>query len=91
MGSLPEWSDEERRDAALERLALRLTRPDPLSRTELAVVFLLSHGLAYSTIGEVLHMSRNTVKRHVEMSHLKLDARTSAQAVAKAYRAGLIS
>ena len=91
MATLPEWSDAERRDAALGRLAARLVRPDPLSRQELAVLFLLSHGLSYLKIGGVLHMSRNTVKRHAEMTLLKLGARTSAQAVAKAYRSGLIS
>lgn len=91
MGSLPEWSDAEKRDAALERLARRLSHPDPLTRQELAVLFLVSHGMHRDDIGTVLHMSDNTVKRHVEMTLLKLDARNSAQAVAKAYRAGLIS
>lgn len=85
------WSDAERRDQALERLADRLSRPDPLSRTELAILFLLSHGLAPTTIGEVLHMSRHTVHEHASIACLKLGARNKAQAVAVAYRRGLIS
>jgi len=75
----------------LERIAARLRRRDPLSRSETAVVFLLSHGLRYQGIGRLLYMSPGTVKHHAHAARRKLDAQDNAQMVAKAIRAGLIA
>lgn len=87
---LPEWSDTARRESALERIAARLARTDPLSRPQLAVTFLLSHGLDYAAIGEMLYMHVTTVSDHAERARLKLGARNNAQLVARALRRGLI-
>lgn len=87
---LPEWDDDDKREAALSRLAVRLARPDPLSRSELAVTFLLSHGLRYDAIGELLYMSAATVHDHAERSRAKLGASSNAQLIARALRRGLI-
>lgn len=91
MATLPEWSDPDRRDAALARIAARLREPDTLSRSELAVVFLLSHGVPNEKACEMLHVSPNTWKRHAEHVRWKLAAHTTPHAVATALRLGMIS
>lgn len=88
---LPEWSDPDRRDAALVRVGERLAEVGPLPRRELAVLLLLSHGMRHAQIGETLHVSRATIDRDVETSVARLDARTATHAVATALRLGLIS
>lgn len=90
MATLPEWSDSARRDAALERVAARLVRPEPLSRMECACLYLASHGRDENESAATLCVSPNTVQRHLEHARIKLLARNTAHAVAKAFRAGLI-
>ena len=90
MGSLPEWSDPDRRDAALERVAARLMRPEPLSRMEAACLYLASYGRNEADTAVTLCVSENTVKRHLEHARIKLLARNTTHAVAIAFRAKLI-
>ena len=91
MEVLPEWSDPDKRDMALARIAARLRQPDPLTKPELAVVFLLSHGFTYAKAASMLHVSATTVHSHVHRMMLKLNATSSTHAVATALRFGLIS
>lgn len=83
--------DPDRWDAALERVAARMRQPDPLTRSELAVVFLISHGVPTEQACEWLHISPNTWKRHAEHVRWKLAAHTTPHAVATALRLGMIS
>ncbi len=63
----------------------------PLGRRELAVVFLLSHGMNYKEIGETIHVSSETVRHdYAKGIRGKLGARTTAHAVSTALRLGLI-
>jgi DNA-binding NarL/FixJ family response regulator len=64
--------------------------PPPLTRRELAVVFLLSHGLRCKQIAAMLYVEESTVRSHIEAMVAKLDARSQAHAVATALRLGLI-
>jgi DNA-binding NarL/FixJ family response regulator len=88
---LPEWDDPDRRDAALVRVGERIASSGPFPPRELAVLFLLSHGMRHAEIGGTLGVSRATIDRDVETSVARLDAQTSAHAVATALRLGLIS
>jgi PAS domain S-box-containing protein len=55
-----------------------------LSRRERQVLQLLAKGVSTSAIGEQLHISRFTVRNHVQTILSKLDAHTRAEAVALA-------
>ncbi len=72
-----------------DRLA-EIETPPLLTRRELAVVFLLSHGLRCKQIGRMLHVEESTIRTHVESLFVRLEARTQAHAVATALRLGLI-
>jgi DNA-binding NarL/FixJ family response regulator len=88
---LPEWSDPDKRDDALIRMAARLVAADPLSTHELAVVFLASHGVSADNTAAWLHLSAWTVKDYRATARHKLGATTLTHAVATALRTGLIS
>ena len=55
-----------------------------LSRRELEVLNLLSHGLTYLEISAKLHISYDTTKTHTNNIYRKLGARNKAEAVNKA-------
>ena len=91
----------DRLNAVLRARRLGLLRDDavsgasgggavPLTRREGAVLTLLATGMSNAAIGETLLASPKTVGVHVGNVLRKLDARTRAEAVAVAYRRGLL-
>ena len=70
----------------------RETRGDlPLSAREVQVLRLMAMGWSNTHIAEALSISEGTVKNHVINIYSKLDLRTRAEAVAWAWRYGLVS
>lgn len=61
-----------------------------LTDRELEVLKLLTEGENYSTIGEQLFISKNTVKGHIKNIYSKLHVNTRAEAVLKAYQTRII-
>ena len=61
-----------------------------LTSRELEVLQLLSEGENYSTIGDKLFISKNTVKGHIKNIYGKLHVNTRAEAVLKAYQTKII-
>lgn len=61
-----------------------------LSKRELEVLMLLSHGRTTSSISDELFISENTVKTHIRHILEKLEAANRAEAVSKATQMGLI-
>ena len=61
-----------------------------LTARELEVLQLLSEGENYSSIGEALFISKNTVKGHIKNIYSKLHVNTRAEAVLKAYQTKII-
>jgi PAS domain S-box-containing protein len=67
-----------------------LPRHGPLTRRELEVLRLTAQGLHTAVIAELLHISRATVRNHVQNILWKLDVHNRLQAVAYAARHGLL-
>jgi DNA-binding CsgD family transcriptional regulator len=88
---LPEWDDPDKRDDALERVLARVLRPAPLTKSELGVVFLSSHGLRYEQIGEMMHVSPGSARYYAKHARAKINAQTGMHLVATALRLGLIA
>jgi DNA-binding NarL/FixJ family response regulator len=65
------------------------TREDFTSK-ELEILDLLSHGKTWKVIAHELHLTRNTVNTHQKHIYQKMNAHTTHQAVAYAFRDGLI-
>ena len=63
---------------------------DGLSPREVEVLRLLAHGLSAAAIAERLVISRKTVSTHLQHVMAKLGVHSRAQAVAEAYRLGLV-
>lgn len=61
-----------------------------LTRREIQVLELLAEGLSAKKLAEHLGISPFTVRRHIESILLKTGLHTQAQAVAYAYRSGLL-
>ena len=57
---------------------------------ELEVLQLLAEGLGPAEVGRRLAISRKTVGTYIEHIYRKLDVHTRAEAVARAYRQGLV-
>jgi DNA-binding NarL/FixJ family response regulator len=85
-------------DELLARVRLRLppapeaaTLPSDLTRRELEVLELLSEGLSQKEIAAGLVISSKTVSAHIQHILGKLGVHSRAQAVAHAYRRGLLN
>ena len=81
----------ERGARGLPKGPRKATRQNPaqLTARELEVLELVAQGLGNAAIAERLFLSQKTVAHHVSSILRKLDARTRAQATAKAVRLGL--
>lgn len=66
------------------------TQNHGLTERELEVLKLLTEGENYSTIGEQLFISKNTVKGHIKNIYSKLHVNSRAEAVLKAYQTKII-
>lgn len=66
-------------------------RPAHLTDRELEILRLLAQGLRATEVGERLFVSVKTVKNHLTNVYAKLGVSTASQAVAEAYRRGLVS
>jgi DNA-binding NarL/FixJ family response regulator len=62
-----------------------------LSDRERAVLELMASGSTNPEIGEVLHLSKHTVKEHTSSVYRKLSVRNRTEAVQRAQRLGLLS
>ena len=76
--------------ALIGRAAPPGAQPHSLTRRELEVLRLLTEGLAQHGIAERLFISQKTVATHVENIFRKLGVHSRAQAVAVAFREGLL-
>lgn len=88
-------TDGDRRGAAnslpqLHNLSSERSRVTPLTRREIEVLELLAEGLSTKDVAKNLGVSLFTVRSHIESILLKTGLHTQAQAVAYAYRTGLI-
>lgn len=72
-------------------MGLTQTAPDDLTEREREVLVELAAGERISGIARKLFVSEKTVKNHLTSIYAKLGAETGAQAVAVAYRSGLVS
>lgn len=64
---------------------------DVLTRRELTILRYLESHLTFPEIGIALHVSRNTVKTHVQRIYRKLGVSSRSAAITNAYRRGLLS
>lgn len=74
----------------LERAAPSPSQGKGLTAREVEVLGLLAEGLSQAEITDRLSISSKTVGAHIEHILTKLDCRSRAQAVAKAFREGLV-
>lgn len=67
------------------------TRPGSnLTEREVEILRLLAEGQRIQDISDALFLSPKTVKNHLTSVYSKLDVETAAQAVAEAYRSGIV-
>lgn len=68
------------------------TRPgNNLTQREVEILKLLAQGSRIQDIAETLFLSSKTVKNHLTSVYAKLHVETAAQAVAEAYRTGIVT
>lgn len=73
------------------RLATGSRPGNNLTQREVEILRLLSQGSRIQDIAETLFLSSKTVKNHLTSVYAKLHVETAAQAVAEAYRTGLVT
>lgn len=83
------WLSQSVSQKAVQRRAAEPAE-QPLSPREREVLRLIADGLDNAAIAERLFIAENTVKNHVTNIFAKLDVRTRAEAVAWAWRSGLM-
>jgi DNA-binding CsgD family transcriptional regulator len=92
--SLPEWSDDDRRNDALLRVAIAVLEADPERATptpaELDVLRCLSHGMTPAMAADALGRAHSTVASQVKSARRRLAAKNESHAVALALRRALI-
>ena len=64
--------------------------PEDVTDREREVLELVARGLSNREIATTLNVSLETVKSHVKRTYAKIGARDRAQAVIRAYEAGLV-
>lgn len=82
------------REGSLERAANRglRTHPErPLTRRHVEVLGAMSRGLTYKETAAELAIGIETVKEHLKHARDRLGARNTNQAIAEAFRRGLLS
>jgi LuxR family quorum sensing-dependent transcriptional regulator len=79
--------DANRRRYRMEHLKVG----DPLTERELEVLRWASEGLTYLGTAEKMDINYATVNNHLEQVRRKLGAHTTAQAVAVAFRRGILT
>jgi DNA-binding NarL/FixJ family response regulator len=62
-----------------------------LTGREVEILRLLARGSRIQEIADELYLSTKTVKNHLTNVYAKLGVETAAQAVAEAYRTGIVS
>ncbi|MDQ3964451.1 MAG: response regulator transcription factor [Actinomycetota bacterium] len=63
---------------------------DVLSERELSVLKELTHGRSTREVADALHLSEETIKTHLKRIFKKLGVRDRAEAVAEAFRRGIV-
>jgi DNA-binding NarL/FixJ family response regulator len=77
--------------AFIEEIQYVEQRPEtPLSRREAQIVQMVAYGATVKEVAHQLGISPHTVKTHLERVYEKLGANDKAQAVAIAFRKGLV-
>lgn len=79
------------RSIAMHNHLDQTTLQEPLTVRELEVLRLLTQGMTNPAIAEVLHISRGTVKVHVERIIAKLHVSDRTQAAVRALESGLVA
>lgn len=96
MGVLPEWSDPDRREAALERCLLAAASFEQaagrtvLTARERYALQAAAAGLTRAESAEVLGVTEEVLNGTLRRARTLLAAKTTAQAVAIAFRQGLL-
>lgn len=73
------------------RLASGVRPGSNLTQREVEILELLAGGQRIQEISDALFLSPKTVKNHLTSVYAKLDVETAAQAVAEAYRSGIVT
>ncbi|MBA2511937.1 MAG: response regulator transcription factor [Rubrobacteraceae bacterium] len=93
--SVARGGDEENVIVSVPRETLHRTEEDDpgggLTRREREVLLLVARGLGNGQVGEDLHLSKTTVKRHLSNIYEKLGVHSRGEAVGKAISEGWIS
>ena len=93
--SIARGGDEENVIVSVPRESLRSTEEDDpedgLTRREREILLLAARGLSNRRIGEDLHLSTATVKRHLSNVYDKLGVHSRGEAVSRAISEGWIS
>lgn len=91
---LPYWSDPDRSEGALERIAndvLLTPAGPPVTPRMLEALSAMSRGLTYPEAAAEMGCGLETVKEHLKRARARLGARNTNEAIAEALRRGLIT
>ena len=83
------WTDPDRREYALTRLAHVVANAE-LSPGDLLALRYMSHGLTEAETGDALGVGRYAIHDRIERCRIRLGCKTTTHAVAQALRQGLI-